>query len=401
MQLGSAAIIVDSLRPMVTRRYWSQVYQGWKAHECPHRAAALAFVTALSLVPLTAMTVGILAVLGQSDGENAVVRFISRHIFPLRGTSITSYVTTFAHNIRTGALGVMGVLLSLAVTFALFENVESSFNHIWQTKRPRPWVWKITIFWALATLGPMATGLSIIQGASLLRQFALARLVVPFIATWVLLILANRILPNRSVPWTSAVVAGFISAVAFEAAKYGFSLYFAKLAFHNYKTIYGGFAALPVLLLWMDISWSAVLLGAVAGRVLDSPPAAIGERDDRILLKLAVSIFRKYARGKGPVDASDLAVEQRMSLPDVMRQLERLQDRGILSRVQSDLPRYVPVRLASQVTTSQILGLPTTEAVRTNSDAVDDLFHRIEDCRRSIHETTIEQLIAPRRPLDE
>ena len=393
MQLGSAVTVVDALKPMATRTYWSQVYQGWKAHDCAHRAAALAFVTALSLVPLTAMTVGILAVLGQSDGENAVVRFISRRIFPLQGTSVTSYVTTFAHNIRTGALGITGVLLSLAVTFALFENVESSFNHIWQTRHPRAWVWKITIFWSLATLGPMAMGLSILQGASLLRQFAVARLIVPFFATWVLLILANRILPNRPVPWMSAVVAGFISAVAFEAAKYGFSLYFAKLAFHNYKTIYGAFAALPVLLLWMDLSWSAVLLGAVAGRVLDSPPAKIGERDDRSLLKLAVAVFSRYGQGKGPIDATDLAVRHRMPLPDVMRQLERLQDRRILSRVQSDLPRYVPARPADQVTTAQVLGLTTAQAVRTNTDSVDGLFDRIDDCRRSIHGTTISELL--------
>ncbi len=339
------ASVRQTLRLLVEPGFWRQVWQVWREHHATARAASLTFVTVLGLVPLTAIGVAVLEAVGQSATTRLVAAFLSRYMVPVESARVASYVNAFADNLRRGALGPVGIGLSILTAFLLFHNVESAFCDLWRSSARRSLVRKFTVFWTLATIGPVLLALSLVQGASVLRDFAVAGLLLPFLGMTLLLVLANRLLPNTWVPWRSAVVSGLVSSLLFESSKYLFAFYLTRVAFTNYHTVYGRLALLPILLVWIHLSWSAVLFGTAAGRVLALPvPSAVVRPDWKAALAVAIEVARAYASGRRAASEEELG--RRLRLPyDVLSQvLEQLRRAGLLLKVSGDAEGYLPAR---------------------------------------------------------
>ena len=373
--------VAEDFRPLGRTSYWHAVREAWAHHHCAARAASLTFVTILSLVPLAALTVAVLEALGDPSSQDALAEFLGRHVFPLEGTKIADYIQSFASNIRIGALGPIGLASSLAVTYLLFANVERAFGEIWQNQEKRGIIRKFTVFWTLATLGPLLMAISVVQGAGLVHQFALFRILLPFLATSLLLVLVNRLMPNRRVPWSSALVGGVLSALLFETSKHLFALYFTKMAFGNYRIVYGRLALLPVLLVWIHLSWSAVLMGAVAARVLASPeePKRIARANARLGLRVITAIAQWFSEGNKAMPRAELAARIELT-PSVLDDvLTRLRDAGLLVRVSGDTEGFMPARPLENITAAQVAALFEEADLTTDGQqALDDLLGLID-----------------------
>lgn len=356
------------------------LYRQWRADKCGLRTGSLTFTTVLSLVPLTAVSVALLEATGHTRGEDALVNFLSSHVMPMEGANIAGYVRDFARNIKVNALGAMGVTFTLGISYFLFHSMEAAFNDIWRARERRPVVQKFTVFWALATLGPFILALSIVQGTQLLKNFTPIWVLVPFLGIWGLLTVANRLLPHTKVTWKTSVVAGFVSAIVFEIAKYVFSVYFAKVAFTNYSTIYGRLALIPTLLVWIGTSWTAVLIGVETGYILQNKTLVQmrhGKRswDDRgtgwaawingnVGARVMLAIAKCYREGRGAVKARVLALELNVPEEAVSEILKRLREVDLIVQVSGDTNGYMPNRPLEDISLNHILQLfenPDTE----------------------------------------
>src|SRR5262249_19665084 len=162
--------------------------------------------------------------------------------------------------------------------------VEDQLNLIWRVSAPRPWVQRLLAYWTLITLGPLLVGISLSLSTYFeiaarqagFGQEAMAWLAsswfhglaraVPALLEFVALSLLYCLIPNCAVRWRDGAFGAVIATMAIEILKVGFSIYIGASSF--YSTVYGALAIIPIFLLWMYISWMAVLLGAVVAAAL-------------------------------------------------------------------------------------------------------------------------------------
>src|SRR5690606_21567632 len=144
-------------------------------------------------------------------------------------------------NVTFARLGSWGFLITLVIAFALFSTLERTFNRIWRVTRKRNVLVKFTMFYTLATLGPLLMLFSLAQ--PLFAEIG-AALGFPVITSIFALVLLNRYLPFTEVEWRSAAIGGLISAVLLELAKWNFGLYATRIALATYEGLYGSLAML-------------------------------------------------------------------------------------------------------------------------------------------------------------
>ncbi|SFW10693.1 YihY family inner membrane protein [Nitrosovibrio sp. Nv17] len=280
-------------------------------HNCTQVAASLTFTTLLSLVPLIAIGLSVVAAFPAFAGFSEQIKgFILTTMMPEAANRVIAvYVQQFADNavqltsIGTAFLGVTALALMLTIDKAL--------NAIWRVTRLRPLHHRLLIYWATLTIGPLLIGASLSLTSWLIGlsmgvtgdipgiKIALLQL-VPLLLTSLAFSIPYLIVPNRRVAWRHAVAGGIAAAVGFEFMKQGFAFYITH--FPTYQAVYGAFATIPIFLLWVYLSWLMVLLGAVIAASLGSwhfaewrHEAAQGRRfvDTLRLLRVLTEAFRK------------------------------------------------------------------------------------------------------------
>ena len=244
----------------------------FREDNCLRVAASLSYTSMLALVPLMAIAFAILGAFPAFDDIQREIRaFIFQNFVPTAGDVVHDMVDGFLEN--TGKMSSFGAV-GLALTAVLLLNtIESAFNTIWRVPEVRHPLMRVLAFWALLTLGPLLFGASLSVSSYLFTiaqstgveevtgpLVRLAKL-VPLVLAAAGLTLLYIVIPNRPVRWVHALTGGLIAGILFELLKKGFGLYVAN--FPSYQTIYGAFAALPIFLVWMYLTWSVVILGAV------------------------------------------------------------------------------------------------------------------------------------------
>lgn len=235
-------------------------------------AAALSYSALLSLVPLLAIALAMLAAFPAFGSTRATIeRWVFANFVPAVGNAVEDQVSTFVANAGSlSAIGLIGLGIS-AVTMLI--TIESEFNVVFRVAEPRGLVARLLLYWSLVTLGPLLIGASLsIEGALIalnpdqpgIQVVAplLAILAVPLptllsIAAFSLLFAQA---PNRPVRGFDAVIGGAVAGLLFALLRWGFAVYITRS--HSYATIYGAAAVVPITLLWMFLSWAVVLVGA-------------------------------------------------------------------------------------------------------------------------------------------
>jgi len=257
---------------LATIRLVGCVLRRFHSEGCVETAAALSFATLLSLVPMVVIGAALIEMLpfGFKLGA-ALERFLLATLLPEKaGAVIAKLLGQFAHRaervtwIGLGMLGLTALMQMLTI--------EHAFNAIWKVKSTRPWLRRLAMHLAALLIGPLLFGAALAAVAYLaafsfgffddprwLRTVYVQTAPVAFLAA--LLALLYRMVPNRPVAWRHALLAGVLTALAFVGLQNLFALYVVKLP--TYAAVYGAFAALPIFLLWLHLSWSAILAGAL------------------------------------------------------------------------------------------------------------------------------------------
>jgi membrane protein len=235
------------------------------------RASALTFYSIFSIVPAVALAFSIAGGLGLEaylEQQLQIALAGREEVFHW----IMELTETFLAEINEGTLAVVGLAALIYTVGKLLAHMEKSFNEIWQVGKGRRWIRKFTDYLTIILIAPL---FFIIAGAITIYLNTQAREVeitllsplllflvrlLPYILIWIVLTLLYIVMPNTSVPFTSALAAGIVAGTIFQLVQWAYlSL---QILASGYSTMYGSFAALPLLLVWMQVSWIVVLFGA-------------------------------------------------------------------------------------------------------------------------------------------
>ena len=245
---------------------------------CFAASGALSYTTLVSLVPLGVIGLGVLSAWPNFAAvRQELLALVFRNFVPQISEQAAWWFEYFAGSAaQATALGIIGTGAS---GILLLVTVEDHLNALWRVTSARPWSQRILAYWTLMTLGPLLVGMSLTLSTyldtaarragldpALIAQFAsgwphvLARL-VPFLLELVACTLLYCLIPNCAVRWRDGVAGAAVAAVAIEILKIGFAIYIGAMS--SYQAVYGTLATIPIFLLWMYVTWNAVLLGAV------------------------------------------------------------------------------------------------------------------------------------------
>jgi membrane protein len=254
-----ALIYAVRLLFLVGRRVWRD--------RCPRQAAALAYQTFLSLLPMLAIAIAFGSALGFDVYVDRVISFLEAQLLPETAADIGDRIRSLATSVRPGTLGIVGgvTLAGLAVT--MLYTVDQSVNEIFRcpvTKRVVP---RIFTGLVILLLAPLAFGLSLYYTGRLFSLPRFATALLPLAFTTTALFLCYWRLPRTKVRVRHSLVAAATAGVMFEAIKIGFAVY-ARHAGAALSPVYGTLVILPLFMVWVYVAWLIFLFGAVLSAAL-------------------------------------------------------------------------------------------------------------------------------------
>ena len=328
----------------------------FNADGCFAASGALSYTTLVSLVPLAVIALGSLSSFPiLAPVRERLLGLAMENFVPSIGSQAAWWFRTFADSAtQTTAIGAAGIA---ATGILLLVTVEDQLNLIWRVTAPRPWGQRLLAYWTLITLGPLLIGVSLSLstyfeiaarqagfGEQALAWFASSWLhgaarAVPALLEFVALTLLYGLIPNCAVRWRDGALGAVIATLTIEILKVGFSIYIGATSF--YSTVYGALAVIPIFLLWMYISWMAVLLGAVVAAAL--PNWRIDQRIGKVpaggvQLALSLALIAALARAqrRGETRSTPaLAAELGVATTVIDEHIEPLAEAGFAAHTQS------------------------------------------------------------------
>lgn len=285
-------------------------------------ASSLTFTTSIALVPFFTVALAIFTAFPMfSKLQGALQVWLVNSLIPDNiSRQVLGYLTQFAK--QANKLGVAGLAVLLVTAIALILTIDRTLNGIWRVKKPRPLAQRVLIYWAAITLGPLVLGASL---AVTSYVFSGSRGVVTAMPGGLRVLLdllqffllaggmaaLYRYVPNTFVRWAHAWAGGLFVAAGIELAKKALSLYLSSVP--TYSLVYGAFATLPILLVWIYVAWVIVLLGAVIAAYLPSLLAGVARRGSAHgwQFQLAVELLQQLHRARSTtrigLEGSELA----------------------------------------------------------------------------------------------
>ena len=269
MDLDKVKTLYNNVTPQM-RDLFSIFIKRCKEDNITISAGHLAYVTLLSLVPFIMVTFTIMSAFPAfASVRSKLEHFVFSNFVPTASDVVHKYMTDFVGN--ASQMSAIGILSLLVVALMLISNVDKTLNRIWRTQSDRPIVYTFAIYWMVITLGPMLIGSSVVVSSYLTGLAAFTEEYTPGLGTFLLSLVPSgaallafailyMVVPNRRVYARHAFVGGIVATIAFEITKSGFALYVTN--FPSYELIYGALAVVPILFLWVYLSWIIVLFGA-------------------------------------------------------------------------------------------------------------------------------------------
>jgi membrane protein len=353
----------------------------FREHRCQLRASALTFFTLLSVVPIVAMAFGIAKGFEFEKvlQEKILERFAGQEEVLLE---VFGFANSLLANTKGGLIAGIGVILLFWTIIKVLGHIESAFNDIWSVKKERSLARKITDYLSVMLVAPV---LLVISGsvtvfittrlAAITNQFdvlgVLGTVVVvlleitPFAIMWVLFAFLYIFMPNRQVNRKSGFIAGVIAGSVYVIVQLIYVKFQVGVA--KYNAIYGSFAALPLFLTWLQISWLIVLAGAEISCIHQNadmleygPDARRASHWFRRLVALRIVNFmsRNFAAGDVPLTA--VKISDGLEIPRGLAAeiMEELTESGVLIEAANhgrDEAAYVPARDTDLLTVTFVM----------------------------------------------
>lgn len=287
-----------------------RVWTRFRDDGCFTLAASLTYTALLALVPLLTIALTLITAFPVfQEFMQGVDEFLAKNMLPPAvAKTVAGYVEKFTHS--AAGLTAAGIAMLAVTAILLMLTIERAFNQIWRVTRPRPLALRVLTYWGVLTLGPLLIGISLTITSYLVSaSLGVARhvpgggglmlAVTPVVLTAAAFTLLYMIVPNRPVRIVHAAIGGVAAAVLFEAMKRAFALYIAE--FPTYALVYGAFAAVPIFLVWVYLSWLVTLLGAVIAALLPDYAmrrATHSARDPAATFRAALNILRVLVRAQ-------------------------------------------------------------------------------------------------------
>ena len=317
-------------------------------------ASSLTFTTSIALVPFFTVALAIFTAFPMfAKLQGTLQIWLVESLIPDNiARQVLGYLTQFTR--QASRLGVAGLAVLVITAIALVLTIDRTLNSIWRVRKPRPFGQRVLIYWAAVTLGPLLLAASLAATSYLLPfvrngAAAPAALLQFLVDTLEFVCLAGSLaalyhyMPNTFVKWAHAWVGGGVVAVGIAVAKKLLTVYLGLVP--TYSAVYGAFATLPILLVWIYLAWIIVLMGAVITAYLPSLLAGVSRRGGahgwQFQLALESLQSLEHSRGSTPrgMPASALAQQLRvdvLALEPVLDTLMQLDWVGQLVDTDSD-----------------------------------------------------------------
>ena len=249
-------------------------WQRFNQNKLTQAAGYLTYSTMLAIVPLIMVVFSIFSAFPVfNEVTGALKEFIFTNFAPSASDMVGQYIDEFVNNSKK--MSAVGIISLIVVALMLINSIDRTLNSIWHDTETRPIFTSFAIYWLILTLGPLLVGVSIAASAYVKTMFESAsnfsfglKLLsfVPFLSTWFIFTLIYMVVPNKKVSIKHSAAGALIAAVFFTLGKQAFTWYI--VTFPSYQLIYGAMVTLPIMLLWIQLSWTVVLLGAQLAAVL-------------------------------------------------------------------------------------------------------------------------------------
>lgn len=370
---GLKEIYINIIKTMIL------AVRGFQNENLQTKASALTFSSLLAIVPLLAVLLGV----AKGFGFQGAVRQELFDYFPgheLELSKAFEFVESYLAQAQGGVIIGVGLILLFYTVINLISSVEDTFNDIWQIQKARPWYRKISDYLALFLVLPIlmtaSGGISIFISTlqtSFLNQFTFFTPIVqlilniaPYVITTFAFTGLYISLPNTKVRFINGVIAGFLAGCAFQF--FQFIYISGQIWVSKYNAIYGSFAALPLLLLWLQLSWLICLFGAEISYASQNVKKFSFERDsknisrrykDFLTLLLASLIVKRFVKGDKPYTADELSDAYRIPIRITTQILYQLTELKIIIEVNygkdERVVHYQPAIDVNQITVSYLL----------------------------------------------
>lgn len=348
---------VKSFFDKMYRVIWKSAL-GFINNEDALKASALTYYTLISLVPFLAVAFG----LATGFGFEQYLEEELKHAFDEQQEAI-AYAIQFARsllqNTRGSVIAGVGLITLLWTNLSMLNNVESALNDIWKVRQPRSWSKKITDYLSVMIIGPVFVVVSSSLSVYLMTQLTqtakdspllewmspyllfLLRL-APFFLSALLFVIIYMFIPNVRINAKPRIIAGILAGVAFQLWQWTYIKFQVEIS--NYGAIYGTFAALPLFLLWLQVSWLIVLAGAEIAAHIESEMSYASPTGGRFTTvnqkQLGLVVLQKainaYSKGLPPLTTLQMAQDLGVPLMTMQNMLDILETAGVLVEVTAE-----------------------------------------------------------------
>ena len=302
-------------------------------------ASSLTFTTSIALVPFFTVALAIFTAFPMfSKMQGALQGWLIQSLIPDNiARQVLGYLTQFSR--QASKLGGAGLAVLLVTAIALILTIDRTLNSIWRVRKARPLAQRVVIYWGVITLGPLVLAASLAVTSYVLSASSGLVGALPVSLRFLLdvaqfLLVAGgmaalyRYVPNTYVKWAHAWSGGVFVAAGLEIGKKAVAIYLGAVP--TYSLVYGAFATLPILLVWIYVSWVIVLMGAVIAAYLPSLLAGVARRGSAHgwLFQLAIEVLQQLNQARTTarmgVSASKLAEQLQVDVLQLEPVLETL-----------------------------------------------------------------------------
>ena len=340
--------------PLTTARVAILTIRRFMQNQCTVKASALTFYTVFSIVPVLALIFGIAKGVGLSQILDEKLHSLAAD-YPVFADKLIAIADTMLEQARGGLVAGIGILLLLWSVIKLLGSIENNMNEIWGVPRGRSLVRKITDYIAIMIICPLlllAAGSSVVFAAARMDQFAgslpggvyLSALLrsshglAPLMITWIVFTFIYMVIPNTKVQFKPALIAGLLTASVYTLLQTFYV--FAQFTTSKLNAIYGSFAALPLFLTWLNLSWILILAGSQLTfaiqnvsqyemQPVDSEPSQLQRYVYSI--EIVAILIRQFERRKGAMADEEISVVLELPIRMVRTLLFDLVRCGILT----------------------------------------------------------------------
>ncbi len=351
--------------------------RGFKEDKLDTRASALTYYTLFAIVPILALILGI----GKGFGvQDIIVDAISKQlsvqaeVMPVLLEFVDKYITRTQQGVFIG----IGFTILLWSVMAGFRQVETAFNDIWQVKKPRTFVSQFATYFSIMLILPIfivaSSGLTVFASTQFSNNvfFGIFTPFVtelvrfsPYFINWIVFTALYIIVPNTRVRIGPALIAGIFTGTLFQLFQY---LYIeGQVYLTSYNAVYGGFAIIPLLLLWLQISWLIILLGAELSFAVQNIKLFEFESDSQNISKryknfltivILQVIIKQFEKNKSPFSSEDISQKNSIPIRLVRTIVHQLTEVNILSEIYTEDGRtkaYQPALDINKISISYLL----------------------------------------------